>query len=166
MRANQPGMLRRLSALLVDACTCLGVLVIVAGVFGSDTIRSSATSTRCSTGRSSNEPEYQLPVFVKRKGMKDAWCLAVSKPDLAPQGQCSRLQPPLLDRGNVRDTKDITFGLGLRATHIRDAERRDRLHLLIAIAQTLLTPWALHAKRAVWTERSRPPRSSGERRRY
>ena len=38
-----------------------------------------------------------------------------------------------------RDTKDVTFGLGLRATHIRDADRRDRLLLLIAIAQTLLT---------------------------
>jgi uncharacterized membrane protein len=31
MRANQAGMLRRLSALVVDACTCLGVLVIATG---------------------------------------------------------------------------------------------------------------------------------------
>jgi hypothetical protein len=35
------------------------------------------------------------------------------------------------------ETRSRRFGL--RATHIRDAERRDRLLLLIAIAQALLT---------------------------
>ena len=38
-----------------------------------------------------------------------------------------------------RDTKDLTFGMGLRATHIRNEQRRDRMLLLVAIAQTLLT---------------------------
>jgi hypothetical protein len=38
-----------------------------------------------------------------------------------------------------RDTKDITFGAGLRATHIRNAARRDRMLLLIAVAHTALT---------------------------
>ena len=38
-----------------------------------------------------------------------------------------------------RDTKDMHFGMGLSATHIRDADRRDRLLLLLAIAHALLT---------------------------
>ena len=37
-----------------------------------------------------------------------------------------------------RDTKDLRFGLGLRATHIKRADRRDRLLLLVAVAHTLL----------------------------
>ena len=38
-----------------------------------------------------------------------------------------------------RDTEDIDFGMGLSATHIRDERRRDRLLLLVAVAQSLLT---------------------------
>jgi hypothetical protein len=38
-----------------------------------------------------------------------------------------------------RDQKDMRFGLGLSATHIRDGKRRDRLLLLAAVAQVLLT---------------------------
>ncbi len=38
-----------------------------------------------------------------------------------------------------RDTKDLHFGMGLSATHIRDAQRRDRLLMLVAAAHTLLT---------------------------
>src|SRR5581483_630609 len=38
-----------------------------------------------------------------------------------------------------RDTKDLHFGMGLKATHIGDADRRDRLLLLVAVAHTLLT---------------------------
>ena len=38
-----------------------------------------------------------------------------------------------------RDTKDIHFGLGLSATHIGDAARRDRLLFVAAIAQVMLT---------------------------
>jgi hypothetical protein len=38
-----------------------------------------------------------------------------------------------------RDQKDLHFGMGLSATHIRDAVRRDRLLLLAAIAHAPLT---------------------------
>jgi hypothetical protein len=38
-----------------------------------------------------------------------------------------------------RDTKDLHFGMVLRATHIREADRRDRLLLLVAMGHTLLT---------------------------
>lgn len=38
-----------------------------------------------------------------------------------------------------RDTKDLHFGMGLSATYIRDANRRDRMLMLVAIAQAFLT---------------------------
>ena len=38
-----------------------------------------------------------------------------------------------------RDQKDLHFGMGLKATHIGKAERRDRLLFLAALAQALLT---------------------------
>lgn len=37
-----------------------------------------------------------------------------------------------------RDQKDIRFGLGLSATHIRSCLRRDRLLLIAAMAEALL----------------------------
>ncbi len=40
---------------------------------------------------------------------------------------------------NFRDTKDIKFGLGISATHIGKPQRRDRLLLVCAMAQALLT---------------------------
>ncbi len=78
-------------------------------------------------------------VFVKRKGMKQAWCLATSRTDVDASDTVRTYGRRFTIEETFRDTKDITFGLGLRATHIQDAERRDRLLLLIAIAQTLLT---------------------------
>ena len=84
---------------------------------------------------------FELPaaVFVKRKGMKQAWCLATSRADADASDIVRAYSKRFTIEETFRDTKDVTFGLGLRATHIRDAERRDRLLLLIAIAQTLLT---------------------------
>jgi hypothetical protein len=38
-----------------------------------------------------------------------------------------------------REQKDLHFGLGLKATHIKKPERRDRLLMIAAIAQTLIT---------------------------
>ncbi len=38
-----------------------------------------------------------------------------------------------------RDNKDLYFGMGLSATHIRDAHRRDRMLMLVALAQAFLT---------------------------
>lgn len=78
-------------------------------------------------------------VFVKSKGMKEAWCLAVSRAERDARESVRVYSRRFTIEETFRDTKDITFGLGLRATHIRDAERRDRLLLLIAIAQSLLT---------------------------
>jgi Transposase DDE domain len=83
---------------------------------------------------------YEVPavVLVKRKGMKEAWCLATSRVDDAASSVKTYSRRFTIEE-TFRDTKDITFGAGLRATHIRHAERRDRLLLLIAIAHTALT---------------------------
>jgi hypothetical protein len=85
-----------------------------------------------------NRFEVPAVVLVKRKGMKEAWCLATSRAD-APEVSVKTYSRRFTIEETFRDTKDITFGAGLRATHIRSAERRDRLLLLIAIAHAALT---------------------------
>lgn len=78
-------------------------------------------------------------VLVKRKNMKEAWCLATSLCAADTNDIIRAYSRRFSIEETFRDTKDITFGLGLRATHIGDAKRRDRLLFLIAIAHTLLT---------------------------
>ncbi len=78
-------------------------------------------------------------VLVKRKGMKQAWCLATSLKTADANEIVRAYSKRFTIEETFRDQKDITFGVGLRATHIRDAGRRDRLMFLIAVAHTLLT---------------------------
>ena len=78
-------------------------------------------------------------VLVKAKRMQDCWCLATSLA-ATKAAEVVRLYGRRFTIEEVfRDTKDLNFGLGLSATHIRDERRRDRLLLLVAIAHTLLT---------------------------
>ncbi len=62
-------------------------------------------------------------VLLTDRGFKEAWCLATR----------------FTIEETFRDIKDNHFGMGLSATHIHDAGRRDRLLLLAAIAHALLT---------------------------
>lgn len=78
-------------------------------------------------------------VCVKAKGVKEPWCLATSRKDLAAQEIVKLYGRRFTIEESFRDTKDLRFGLGLSATHIGTTQRRDRLLLLIAIAQALLT---------------------------
>ena len=77
-------------------------------------------------------------VTVLDKGMKDAWFLATDRP-----GTAQRIVDLYGRRFSIeetfRDTKDGHFGMGLKATHIGDPDRRDRLLLLAAIAHVHLT---------------------------
>jgi hypothetical protein len=83
--------------------------------------------------------EIGAVVAVKAKGMKDAWYLATSLRD-ARKAEIIKLYGRRFSiEETFRDTKDLHFGMGLSATHIRDAARRDRLLLLVAVAHTLLT---------------------------
>jgi len=77
-------------------------------------------------------------VTMKAARMKDSWCLATSMAD-APASAIAKLYGRRFTiEETFRDTKDLRFGMGLRATHIRRSDRRDRLLLLVAVAHTLL----------------------------
>jgi hypothetical protein len=83
--------------------------------------------------------EVPAVVTVKAKRMKEPWVLATTL-CAAKAGEVVRLYGRRFSiEETFRDTKDIHFGMGLSATHIRNAGRRDRLLFLLAIAHTLLT---------------------------
>lgn len=78
-------------------------------------------------------------VCVKAKAMKEPWCLISSLSERKPQEIVALYGRRFTVEETFRDTKNLNFGLGLAATHIRVPERRDRMLLLIAMAQGLLT---------------------------
>lgn len=82
-----------------------------------------------------------LPALVLKRDprAKEPWCIATSR---ATEGAAQILKwyaKRFSIEETFRDQKDLRFGLGLRATHIADPARRDRLLLLAAISQALLT---------------------------
>ena len=85
--------------------------------------------------------QYQVGavVVVKRKAMKDAWYLATSLSAAKASAIIKLYGRRFTIEETFRDQKDIRFGMGLSATHIRKEARRDRLLMLLAIAQALLT---------------------------
>lgn len=79
-------------------------------------------------------------VTVKRKGMKDAWCLATTMA-AAPSEVVQLYQRRFTCEENFRDEKDRRFGVGLLETTVGTTERRDRflvINMLATIALTLL----------------------------
>jgi hypothetical protein len=78
-------------------------------------------------------------VVVHQAKMKEPWCLATSLAALKAAEIVALYGKRFTIEETFRDAKDLRFGMGLSATHIRDAGRRDRLLLLAAIAQALLT---------------------------
>ena len=83
--------------------------------------------------------EVGAVVVVKQKGMKDAWYLATSRSSATASAIVKLYSRRFTIEETFRDQKDIRFGMGLSATHIRKEARRDRLLMLLAIAQALLT---------------------------
>ena len=71
--------------------------------------------------------------------MAEPWHLATSLGDKAASFIVKLYGRRFTIEETFRDQKDLRFGMGLRATHIRSAARRDRLLMLLAIAQALLT---------------------------
>jgi hypothetical protein len=86
-----------------------------------------------------DEAEVPAVVVVHDKRMKEIWCLATSRTDLGAKPVVALYGRRFTIEENFRDTKDLRFGLGLSATHIGDCQRRDRLLLMVALAQGLLT---------------------------
>ena len=78
-------------------------------------------------------------VIVRGAGMKDAWYLASSRSDLSGAQIKQLYGRRFTIEENLRDTRSLHFGMGLSATHISVPARRDRLLLLVAIGEALLT---------------------------
>lgn len=77
-------------------------------------------------------------VCVHARGMKEAWFLATSRSDLHAAQVVKAYGKRFSIEETFRDCKNARFGMGLKATHIGDPGRRDRLLLLSAMAQALL----------------------------
>ena len=78
-------------------------------------------------------------VCVKRKGMKDSWYLATSFTDATAQEVLDVYARRFTIEETFRDVKDLKFGMGLKQVRVKTPERRDRLLLISALAQVLLT---------------------------
>ena len=74
--------------------------------------------------------EVPAVVVVHAKGMKEPWCLVTSRKDFTASQVVKRYGRRFTIEETFRDTKDLHFGLGLKATHIRKPDRRDRMLLL------------------------------------
>jgi hypothetical protein len=87
------------------------------------------------------DDRFSVPavVVVHAKGMKEPWCMVTSHKEFTASQVVKRYGRRFSIEETFRDTKDLHFGMGLKATHIRNADRRDRLLLLVAMAHTLLT---------------------------
>lgn len=68
---------------------------------------------------------YVLPavVVVRERKMQETWCLATSRSDLGAAEVVKLYGRRFTIEETFRDTKDIHFGMGLRATHIKNARR-------------------------------------------
>jgi len=87
------------------------------------------------------DDRFEVPavVVVKAKAMKEPWCLVTSRKEFTASQVVKRYGRRFSIEETFRDTKDLHFGLGLKATHISKPERRDRMLLLVAMAHALLT---------------------------
>jgi hypothetical protein len=78
-------------------------------------------------------------VLVHARDMKEPWCLATSLSAMRASEVVKKYGRRFTIEETFRDTKDIRFGLGLKATHIGRTDRRDRLLFLFAMAHALLS---------------------------
>lgn len=87
------------------------------------------------------DDETSIPAVVLKhqKGMKQAWCIATDRTDLGATGVVQLYARRFTIEETFRDIKDNHFGMGLVATHIGTPQRRDRVLLISAVAQALLT---------------------------
>lgn len=76
---------------------------------------------------------------VRRKGMKEAWCLATSFEEGTAQDVMDMYGRRFTTEETFRNVKDLKFGIGLKQVRVGTPERRDKLLLISAFAQALLT---------------------------
>lgn len=78
-------------------------------------------------------------VLKHQKSMKEAWCLATNHVGVNAAEIVKLYARRFTIEETFRDIKDNHFGMGLRLARIGVPARRDRLLLLAAISQALLT---------------------------
>jgi len=78
-------------------------------------------------------------VCVQDPDMKQAWCLAASSANATAKHLIGYYARRWGIECGLRDTKDLRFGMGMGAMHVKSPERRDRLWLINAFAVVLLT---------------------------
>ena len=85
--------------------------------------------------------KYNIPtiVCVQDKKMKEPWCIVSSEATISGSLLVKWYSKRWGCEPQFRDTKDIHFGMGLSATHIKTPARRDRLLLIHGIATIILT---------------------------
>jgi len=84
---------------------------------------------------------FVVPTIVctKAKDMKEPWCLASSDEEAVPADLMKYYGKRWGIETYFRDTKDLRFGMGMDAIHLKTPARRDRLFLISALAIVLLT---------------------------
>jgi hypothetical protein len=78
-------------------------------------------------------------VCVKAKDMKEPWCLASSLRGASGKELVKHYARRFTIEEMFRDVKDLRFGMGMGWRRIGTPERRDRMFLMAALAQALLT---------------------------
>jgi len=77
-------------------------------------------------------------VSVRDRGMKAAWYLVSNLPTLPSRLLIKHYAKRWKIEPYFRDIKNGRYGYGLRQTHVKSEERRDRLFLVVALCYTLL----------------------------
>jgi hypothetical protein len=80
-----------------------------------------------------------LVVLVHEKGMKDGWCLATSRDDLAGSAVKRLYGKRFTCEETFRDVKDWRFGFGMRWHRVNSLTRRDRMMLMAVLALHVLS---------------------------
>ena len=85
--------------------------------------------------------KYEVPLIACKhaKKMKEPWCIVSAREEISGSWVVKWYEKRWGCEPQFRDTKDITFGMGLSFTHIKNTNRRDRLLLIHAIATLVLT---------------------------
>jgi hypothetical protein len=78
-------------------------------------------------------------VCVQEPDMQQSWCLAASSSNASAKQLTGYYGRRWGIECALRDTKDLRFGMGMGAMHLKSPERRDRLWLINAFAVVLLT---------------------------
>ncbi len=86
----------------------------------------------------SDQADVPQIVLEHAEGMKESWCLATSRADLKPSEVVNLYARRFTIEERFRDIKDWRFGMGVSAVKMESDQRRDRLLLIIVLAQTLL----------------------------